>query len=417
MNTAELTEKAIRIENWLDAHFIDQNDVVYTFIDKASLRPAQETLFHDAGSRKGVGDFSVEGYERSELATYENCGMCTAAYMQALVYRYRVENNLETLTKVRRCFTALKRIFDMGKPLEPGFFPKIYGNRFSDQTSTDQVLYAVMAMDHFYEFASSSERAEIDMMIPLMINFWVKRNYKYTYFHLKDMQWPLVRFPALLLLACKHSQNAVFKDEYKRLLSQGFTMEPEFAQLKEKQAGKVIPCDYEKKHHAWLVVNIADCVTMDVMELDYLLSNDPGNPLARTWKNSVMTMWNEAKITLAPDGKYYSHVLVDMKTGEVRRTPGYQQGDIDYHGAKSGWSCMIARAAVTVAKYYPSEDAILATVSNVLNSLDVNDFTYYDEPERFAPEFRFNTRFLSGDAITNWLWAYWQGRFQNIPNR
>jgi len=416
MTTAELREKAIQIENWLDAHFVDQNGAVYTLIDQASLRPAQETLFHDAGARKGVGDFSVDGYERSELAAYENCGMCTGAYMQALLYQYRVEHNRETLKKVRRCFTALKRIFEMGKQLEPGFFPKIYGNRFSYQTSTDQVLYAVMAMDHFDEFASSSEKAEIDLMIPLMINFWVKRNYQYTYFHLKDMQWPLIRFPALLLLACKHSQDAVFKDEYKRLLAQGFTMAPEFAQLKEKQAGKVKPCEYEKKHNAWLVVNMADCITMDVMELDYLLSNDPGNPLARTWKNSLMTMWNEAKITLAPDGKYYSQVLVDMKTGEVRRTPGYQQGDRDYHGAKSGWSSMIARAAVTVAKYYPPDDAILASVSNVLNFLDVNDFTYYDEPERFSPEFRFNTRFLSGDAIANWLWAYWQDRFQNIPN-
>ena len=161
---------------------------------------------------------------------------------------------------------------------------------------------------------------------------------------------------------------------------------------------------------------MADCITMDVMELDYLLSNDPGNPLARTWKTSVLTMWNEAKITLAPDGKYYSQVLVDMQTGEVRRPPGYQQGDGEYHGAKSGWSSMIARAAVTVAKYYPADEAIRASVSKVLNSLDVNDFTYYDEPERFPPEFRFNTRFLSGDAIANWLWAYWQGRFQKIPN-
>ena len=43
---------------------------------------------------------------------------------------------------------------------------------------------------------------------------------------------------------------------------------------------------------------------------------------------------------------------------------------------------------------------------------DAKDFTYYDEPERFRPELRFKTRFLSGDSIANWLWAYWQGRFQ-----
>ncbi|MFA6567636.1 MAG: hypothetical protein WCS96_05440 [Victivallales bacterium] len=412
MNEEKLLKKAIRIEAWLEEHFVDQNGVVYTFIDKETLLPAQETLFHDAGPRKCVGDWSVEGFTRSELAAYENCGMCTGAYMQALLYQYRVGHDSKTLEKAQRCFGALKRIFEIGKQSEAGFFPKIYGNRFSYETSTDQVLYTVMAMDHFYEFASSSEKGEIDEMISQMIRFWVKRNYKYTYFHLKDMQWPLVRFPALLLLAYKHSQDITFKKEYERLLSLGFTTEPEWAQLKGKKAGKSEPCEYEKKHNAWLVGNMGDCITMDVMELDYLLANDPGNSLAATWKESVLTMWNEAKITLAPKGKYYSQVLVDMKTSEVRRTPGYQQGDTECHGAESGWSTMVARAAVTAAKYYPKDDGMTAAADNVLNSLDIKDFTYYDEPERFPPELRFKTRFLSGDAITNWLWAYWQGRFQ-----
>ncbi|MEI8078688.1 MAG: hypothetical protein WCH61_03545, partial [bacterium] len=113
MTTAELREKAIRIENWLDAHFVDQHGAVYTLIDQASLQPAQETLFHDAGVRKGVGDFAVDGYERSELAAYENCGMCTGAYMQALLYRYRIEENQDSLKKASR----LRLIFSPSLPV------------------------------------------------------------------------------------------------------------------------------------------------------------------------------------------------------------------------------------------------------------------------------------------------------------
>ncbi len=33
-----------------------------------------------------------------------------------------------------------------------------------------------------------------------------------------------------------------------------------------------------------------------------------------------------------------------------------------------------------------------------------------NDPERWSPELRYKTRFFSGDAVANWLWAYWQGR-------
>jgi hypothetical protein len=33
-------------------------------------------------------------------------------------------------------------------------------------------------------------------------------------------------------------------------------------------------------------------------------------------------------------------------------------------------------------------------------------------PEQIPPQYRNRTRFLCGDSMANWLWAYWQGRFQ-----
>jgi hypothetical protein len=75
---------------------------------------------------------------------------------------------------------------------------------------------------------------------------------------------------------------------------------------------------------------------------------------------------------------------------------------------------MIARATVQALGFYPDNQDMKKTVKNILNSLDNHDMIYYDEPERFPPKERFKTRFLSGDSITNWLWAYWQGASQKL---
>jgi len=414
-----LKNKAYRIETWLEDHFLDENGVVYTALDKQTCRPPEETLFHDAGPiadpNEPNNDFSVEGCSRSDVARYENCGMTTGAYLQALLFRFRVEKDPRVLERARRCFNALKHIFNMGKQLEEGFFPKIYGGRFSRQTSTDQVLYAVMAMDHFHIFASPEEKNKIDRMIAQMIGFWVKRNYKYTYFYRKDMQWPLLRFPPLLLLAYKHSGDKMFMDEYKRLLSEGYTREPEIKLLSMKKNEEYEPTEYEKKNNAWLLVYINDYFTMHVMDTGYLLDNDPENLFYPDWKESMISMWEDAKLTLAPNGKDYCAVYVDMLTGKVRRTAGRNEPEPEWmHGSETGWSTMIVRAAVTVAKYYPDNSEIKNAVTNVLSSLDIKDLTYYDESERLPLKFGFKTRFLSGDSISNWLWAYWQAKYQKL---
>ena len=74
---------------------------------------------------------------------------------------------------------------------------------------------------------------------------------------------------------------------------------------------------------------------------------------------------------------------------------------------------MIARAGVQAAGHLPEKQDILGAAHHVLESLDIQDLTYFDEPERFSPRDRFKTRFLSGDSIANWLWAYWQGRLNS----
>jgi hypothetical protein len=42
--------------------------------------------------------------------------------------------------------------------------------------------------------------------------------------------------------------------------------------------------------------------------------------------------------------------------------------------------------------------------------------TYFDEPERFTHQFKYMTNLASGEAMTNWLWGYWQGRIYKVFN-
>jgi hypothetical protein len=137
-------------------------------------------------------------------------------------------------------------------------------------------------------------------------------------------------------------------------------------------------------------------------------------------------MWDEGKLSLAPNGTYYSSVLIDFETKQVRRPEPMMQppaaGDaLDgwsfsryIHGATMGWSTMLARAGVQVKYHFPDDRELAAIVADVLESIDLNDLTYYNEPERFLPQHRYMTNFLSGDALTSWLWAYWQGRENHL---
>jgi hypothetical protein len=147
--------------------------------------------------------------------------MVTGAYLEAMLCRYEVDGDIQAMCRARRCFEAICYIYGIGKQLEEGFIPKIYDNKFSMQTSSDQILYVIGALDHYHRHATQSEKPVVSNMIANIVRFWVNRDYKFTYFALKDMQWPLGRFPANLLMAYRHSGEDVFKKEYERLLAMG----------------------------------------------------------------------------------------------------------------------------------------------------------------------------------------------------
>lgn len=421
MTTKSIRERARELESWVEDAFVESNGIVYTYLDARTGGPLTEASFPpDQNPMRLPG---TEAYTHSEWHNYENCGMTTGAYLQALLCRHEVEADADVLRRARRCFGGIKYVYDIGKQLEEGFFPKIYGNRFSEQTSTDQVLYAMLALDHFHQHATPAEKSEIDRMIANMIGFWVKRQYRYRYFWHADMLWPLGRFPSLLLMGYKHGGDEIFKKEYDRLLAEGVNNEATELQLAPKLRGEHPPIAYETKHQAWLIGEMDGAVAMDVMELDYLLRNDPANAWASNWKKSIKKIFDEAKLMLAPDGTSYVHMLVDMKTLEPRRPEPELFAEaksaddwIGFRfaaGARAGDSTLIARAAVQ-AEIHLHDAEMRQTARHIVRSLDKELLHSYHDPDRYPPEIRYRTNFYSGDGTCNWLWAYWQGRRDGV---
>ncbi len=383
----------------IERHFADpETGLLFSYLDRETLLPPDDAFFRDA---QALDEHRLPGLTPAALYRHENFGMVTGSYMQSEILRYRLEGDPAALAHARRGLAGFRRVYEMGKRLDRGFFPKIYGGRFSEETSTDQVLYACTALEALHPYADAAERAVIEELVGELVDFWVRRDYRYHYFkfHGDDWQWPLLRFPPLLILAYHFTGREHFRREYLRLVDR--TAKPEHCQLHNKRLGIDEPIEYERANRAWLTFHGADRATMDIMHFDLLLRHDPGHPLAPAWRDGIRIMWDEVKDSLAQDGRYYTMQLWDFGTFRPRRTPG---GD-PYPGAKSAWSAMVGRAGLQGLAHCPDLPGATQYADRVLAELDFSSCAYYDEPERFAPHERYKTRLLSGDAAANLAWC------------
>ena len=387
-----------------ESYFRDRRSgMMFSFLDKNTLAPPTDDFFAGASCDERL---EVPHICESEKYMHENCGMVTGSYLISEVLRYERTGSEDALRNARACFAGLYGNYRRGFELEPGFFPKAYGGHFSLETSTDQVLYCCCGCEAFFPHASSQEQSEIAELIPALVKFWVRRDYRYHFFKIcaDNWQWPLVRFPALLQLARHFSSEPIFQREYERL--RNYSSLPEHCQLRQRRAENN-PTDFEKANSGWLTYNGADRVTMDTMNFDLLLRHAPDDPLAEKWREGIRMMWAEVKDSIADDGKYYSMQIFDFDTGKPRRTGGFAVDGTLMHGAKSGWSTMVVRAGLMALRHCPElADEVIPLAKRVHEKLGFRNCTYYDEPERFAPGRRYQTRFLSGDSVANWLWSY-----------
>jgi len=416
-----LETKASELERYAEERLIDPDGVVYTNINDSTGKPFAE------GDLAPEDDWiPVEDYSPPEILGYENAGMTTGAYLAAQASRFRATGDPMALARARRTFAGIRHIYDLGRELEEGFFPKPYGGRFTEQTSTDQYLYAMKGMAIYLGVAPEDDAKAVRTMIARMVDFWVKRGYHYSYYNIPDMLWPLGRFPSLLLLAHAVSGDRKYHDEFVRLNeAEEVYLRPSDSPLDRRLARPDALSEYEVRHgRRFLLSHLGECAAMSIMQLDECLQRS--GRYREHWLNSMRQAWREGQLQNADRGLALRSVLYDPGTGEVEAPPpGYvSDGPAPHDWDFLRWiggilvprSTMLARVGVNVCRWLPEEHAA-GTVVEILSELAIEDMhsTYIDpDGAQLLPQHRFMSRAVCGDAITNWLWAYWQGRAEGV---
>lgn len=390
------------LEQYVEAHFVDPNGLIYTQLDSATGRPPTAETFRGNPGLEW-GDWHVDGFTQSEFAAYENYGMATGAFLSAMILKYRLTGDPGALRKARRTLDGIRHAAEIGRKLEYGYLPKIYGDRYSPETSTDQYLYILNALDEFRRLPeATAERAEIENLIAAAVEFWRRRDYHYTYFIYENMKWPPLRFPSFLALAANVTGDRKYLDEAEAILRQHCSNMPENSRFRNRELSEEEKTTGEK--YIW---SMPDAVSMDTLNAALFLRNAPESGFAALWRGSMTVMALEGLRTVAPDGTAYTTMLCDLKTGRVRQSD--KIGDKSCNGARTGWSTMILRGALLAARENPGlRQEMLKRGREILGQFDrIEKFSYIapEDADRLPERYRFKCRFLSGDAVSHALWS------------
>ena len=417
MNIIDLSAKAELIEDYVEKYLVDQNGIIYSAINNLTGKPwtEEDLKLSDA--------FKLPGVLPWELLSYENCGMTTGAYLAALTAKYRTTGNSADLILAGRCFDGLQFIYETGKQKEEGFFPKIYGGKYSEQISSDQYIYAIKGMDLYYDIAPVGHRKQISRMVGKMVEFWMKRRYRYNYYTIQDMQWPLGRFPAFLIIAYRITKEQKFLDEFNRLnREESVYLHPADSALLNLKSRTLT--EYEKQNgNRYLLGALEDCAGMEIIALESCLKYS--SDFTEYWKQSMKLILQEGKLALTPENLAYRQVLYDPAAG---RTAPISEAKMLEEKCILDWqwfswrgnvltprSTMLARAGFQIQKWLPEENTAELSL-RILNDVRLDQMRHFLDPDgrQILPGHQYMTESICADAIVNWLWAYWEYRLQNL---
>jgi len=419
-SSTHLGTKAHSLEQYLHEKMTDAHGVIYSSLESESQAPWSKDTW------KAEDDLiSATGATPWEILNYENCGMTTGAYLAALSYKWRVINDDETYARAKAAFRGLCHVYQIGSQVEEGFFPKIYGGRLSHETSSDQYLYAIKGMRAWLPIAPPEDGATIRRMLPAMLDFWIRRDYRYDYFGVKNMPWPLVRFPSILYAAYSTSGESKYYEQAERINREHQVyLAPGESQILLRAQAKGDFSEYEKlQGNRYRGLFIAECSAMDIMELDECLLHS--ETYREHWLRSMEISWREGALSLTESGLAYACTLYDPLSGQSGPTlPGWLHEGPDplgwsflrwTGGFQVSRSTMLARVGVHVAKWLP-ELSVVPTILDILQKVDLSEMRHCIDPDgqQLLPRYQYMTRWVDADAIVNWLWAYWQGRYEGI---
>ncbi len=414
----ELSDRANGLERVVEEHLVDPDGVVIAAVDIDTLRPHPKELFTATTDRMRHPAMQAENF--GDYFAYENCGMCTGSYLSAMVWKYRATGAISALKQAKRSFRAIDHIYSISQQIEPGFFSKYHEAKLSPEMSTDQCMYAMAGLDCYAPLADFSESARLREIIGGIAEMWMRKKYRHPYRERNfDWPWPPNRFPVMLWYAWRHTGRLLFREEFERLAAL-----PEVKASPPHCPGTWRNINEQAEAHREREGNLDDFFWPCSLEgaasaetaLEPLIRYDA--PSRSLWLQQLGDAIEAGMPKLGSDFLERGHCRYDLSTRKLAEVdhPYYVGGkpnpiwEHKYYIAnvKTGHSPpMFARALVAAAPYLPNLQAMELAL-RILHGVDLRMMGWKHDPLNHLPENqKWLTRTLSGDAVTNWLWAYW----------
>ena len=413
-----LYKRALEIEHDIEEGLIDEHGLSRSSLNLDTMQPFSRGYFNG----KDVYNYPDRSWDDfSEFISYENVGMCSGAFLAAMICKYKATGDRKALEKAYRTFKGIKWLFDLSQEFEEGFYCKCYGGKLSEQISSDQYIYTFAGLDLLMQFADRETKSQIINMVEKMARFWMRRNYSYQYFG-HDLNWPLERFPAFSWLAWIYTGKQEFLKEFNRLCSLDEVKEKiPFGQLSwnelihHTKTRKPV-FHFEKKSPLRLLHINPENTESGFLSLEPMLKYNA--PHREIWLDKLSKMFNRDKRWIAEDGFARGKALYNIETDEItearERMNISENGEWKFFGfigymRSAMWSAMFARATGAMDSYLPGSggDKITKSILTRLHSRSLHWFKDMDG-RQFPDDIKWIDRVYSGDAATHWLWAYWE---------
>jgi hypothetical protein len=405
MTSEQLTEKALRIQAIVEDKTVQAHGLIPMFVRPDDYKLPTEEDFRGAyRHRHLLGKTEAEvGIPPMHIwRAWEDSATDTAFYLGAMAYKYRCTQDPKDMAICRRTLGAIQYIHDVAAEKgEPGFLCKPYGGVYSNQTSGDQVQCVTTGLAAYLSIAPPDDHERIRKLLRSFADHQIAMDYQclHGYFGYprdawtwKDWDWTYgVIYTPLMYLAWDSTGDPKYLHEVHRWY--------DHCGLDKKGSP---PSDQDEE-----IRGPGDGHKLNLAAL--LMQFDPDH--YELWRSFMLESFRKSAPGILPDGTVYFYWEYNAKTKTLRRLPSDAFGG----PVRSGRiAAQLAMGLVMVQRWFPDED-MSGPARKVLEGVDEDTFRFIMpvSPDQELPaERRIESRLLDHDALTAWLWAFWEGRWR-----